>query len=290
MKVKTREEAAEPAAPRDSSQRPRSSAMPMIVAAVIGVVAIAAVAVWLLSGGSDDAAEVEQTIRDVVAAENAGDAETFLSFWTDAGLASYDSGTREEILSGEAPLGEDQIDIVAFPDITVSGDTATGVVQAAIHPVLYEVSYDLIRQDDRWLINGWEFRGSAAPPAGTETVEVTLTDFAFGFDAAALSSGDFALSYRNAGEQEHEILLIRFEEEGLTMQELLDRAAETNGDEEPEGMSFVGFLGFAAPGENGSTTFTEALEPGRYAFICMMPDTDGTPHAFKGMAAEFAVG
>jgi len=255
------------------------------------VVALAAAGWWLLLRGGGDQAAIEQVIRDVAAAENAGDGERFVTFFTDDGLAAYDVGTREAILTGEAELGEDQIEVDSFPEVRVEGDTASATVYAAIQPVLYEVAFELVRQDGDWLIDNFEFRGGAPALAGTDMVDVTLDEFSFRFDAAAMSSGEFGIAYENVGEQSHEMLLIRVTEDGLTLDGLLDRA--TNSDEEdPEGMEHVGFLGFTEPGDQGTVRFTEPLAPGRYAFLCFFPDTsdpEETPHAFKGMAAEFTV-
>jgi hypothetical protein len=46
-----------------------------------------------------------------------------------------------------------------------------------------------------------------------------------------------------------------------------------------------------APGAKLTVALAEPLASGRYALVCFLPDTDegeeGTPHAFKGMLAEF---
>jgi hypothetical protein len=48
------------------------------------------------------------------------------------------------------------------------------------------------------------------------------------------------------------------------------------------------------PGETSNLVFAEPLASGRYALVCLFPDTDegegGTPHAMHGMTREFTVG
>jgi hypothetical protein len=54
----------------------------------------------------------------------------------------------------------------------------------------------------------------------------------------------------------------------------------------------VAFKLFIVPDQEVDVAFDAPLEPGRYALVCFFPDTDDperTPHAFKGMLAEFTI-
>ena len=116
-----------------------------------------------------------------------------------------------------------------------------------------------------------------------------MKEFAFEFDAdsEALKSGDFALHATNIGEQVHEVVLVQLPAEG-TIEDLLEDDSF-----EPEPI-FVKF-GYG-PGDESDVALPAPLEPGRYGFVCFLPDTsegvspeEATPHAFLGMTAEFIV-
>jgi hypothetical protein len=56
----------------------------------------------------------------------------------------------------------------------------------------------------------------------------------------------------------------------------------------PPPVSFLGGVSPIAPG--GHNEFAVDLAPGRYAFLCFLPDAkDGKPHVLHGMAREIDV-
>jgi hypothetical protein len=53
---------------------------------------------------------------------------------------------------------------------------------------------------------------------------------------------------------------------------------------------WVVFLGGAQAGPGAPPAqFTVSLEPGNYAWYCLIPGPDGVPHMMKGMTAPMAV-
>ena len=58
------------------------------------------------------------------------------------------------------------------------------------------------------------------------------------------------------------------------------------------GVEEIVAFGAYEPGETANVVFAESLEPGRYGVFCFFPDVNDpehTPHALKGMFAEFSI-
>jgi hypothetical protein len=167
-------------------------------------------------------------------------------------------------------------------NVVIEGDTATAVIDSDIGAF----GIELIKEDDVWKANG-SYVPDDEIPAGTEIIEVELIEFAFVGDLTSetVQSGDFAFRFVNNGQQTHEAVLVELPAEG-TLDELLSDESF-----QPEPI----FVKFAyGPGEESDVALPETLAAGRYGLICFLPDTtegpEGTPHAFKGMVAEFMVG
>lgn len=113
---------------------------------------------------------------------------------------------------------------------------------------------------------------------GPQVVEVTMTEFRYDYDPS-IRSGRVVFRIKNAGKLGH----------SLTMYPLSDDIPPI--DEQLRGPDRRGVRSFAEtrgmlPG--GSASIAVDLAAGtRYAFICFVPDSDGTPHALKGMNSEF---
>ncbi len=242
-------------------------------------------------GNGEDTA-IENVIKASVQAENDGDAEAFVALWTDEGLEQYDVGTREELLSGEAPLGEeDEVVVVGFPDVTIDGTTATAIVDAEVGIVIYRVSFALIQQDGDWLLNGFEFLGGPPPPSGATVIDVELLDYAYNLSSNDWS-GNVALSLENTGEEFHEVVLVRVPD-GTSLDEAAETILESDPEDPPPGYELIGFLGFVAPGESSSAVFARELDGGSYVIVCFIPvggfESDGPPHVVEGMIADITV-
>jgi hypothetical protein len=122
---------------------------------------------------------------------------------------------------------------------------------------------------------------SAAAPEVTATI--TMRDFAF--EVPELSAGTHTFRIHNAGEQTHEVFVVRLND-GVTGEQFM-AAAEAD----PTGMPPGTPLGGNGAISSGLSNYlTLNLEPGRYLVLCFVPDpADGVPHAMKGMVREVVI-
>jgi len=112
---------------------------------------------------------------------------------------------------------------------------------------------------------------------------VTAKDFAF--DAPAqIPAGVVTLQLQNQGKELHQAMLVKLDS-GKTEKDLL--AAMKQHGPPPAWMKWVGGPNAAAPG--GQANATSVLEPGQYAYLCLIPSPDGVPHLAKGMVRSFEV-
>jgi uncharacterized cupredoxin-like copper-binding protein len=122
-----------------------------------------------------------------------------------------------------------------------------------------------------------------SPKSSPSTVNVTAKDFAF--DAPAkVPAGATRFELANSGKEFHQAQLIRLEG-GKTVQDLA-KAMSTPGPT-PSWVKFVGGVNGIAPGQSANAT--AILTPGQYAYLCLIPSTDGVMHANKGMVHPFEV-
>ena len=119
--------------------------------------------------------------------------------------------------------------------------------------------------------------------AAPATVTVTAKDFAFEAPAQ-ISAGAVAMQLRNHGKEIHQAQLVKLDK-GKTAADLL--AALKQHGPPPAWMKFVGGPNAAAPGQD--VVATTVLEPGQYAYLCLIPSPDGVMHAAKGMVQPFQV-
>lgn len=145
--------------------------------------------------------------------------------------------------------------------------------------------------------------GASAPAsAAAQQIEVVGTDYAYS-DIGATLSGPVTFTFKNEGQDVHELVLVRKNDDVTeTFQELLAMPEEASAEK-------IGFLGvaMAAPGATAPETLT-ADQPGQYLMVCfipqgttsipsMAPDAsgppqglgDGPPHFTLGMLREFTI-
>lgn len=144
--------------------------------------------------------------------------------------------------------------------------------------------------------------GVSASAAAGQPIEVIGTDYAYSEIGATLT-GPVSFTFKNEGQDVHELILIRKNDDVTeTFQELLAMPEEASAEK-------IGFLGvaIAAPGTTAPETLT-ADQPGQYLMICfipqgtssipsMAPDAsgpptglgDGPPHFTLGMLREFTI-
>ena len=124
--------------------------------------------------------------------------------------------------------------------------------------------------------------GQAANTAAT-TVSVTARDFAF--DAPAqVPAGAVTLQLQNHGKEVHQAMLVKLDQ-GKTGADLA--AAMKQHGPPPAWIKWLGGPNAAAPG--GQVNATSVLEPGNYAYLCLIPSPDGVMHLAKGMVRTFEV-
>ena len=142
---------------------------------------------------------------------------------------------------------------------------------------------------------------------GFTQLNITLSEFAFGGIPTELPAGGVIVSALNTGEQVHEIVVFRLNDDvTMPIEELFGLPEE----EIFPNLTFAG-AGFAIPGETGTALLN--LTPGRHVAICFLqdgltaeifeqaggqigPDVSmppgvelGAPHFTHGMIQEFTV-
>lgn len=257
------------------------------------------------AGRSDDQKAVEAAVRASLTAENDKDVNAFVALWTDKGLAAYDVGTREDLIGGRAEnFGEDKIEIVEFPSVDVSGTTATATVDALrgennIAKPIFRVKFDLTKQGDAWLLDGFEFLGGPPPAAGTAVVDVKAQEYAFLLDKTEVG-GKFAFKFANIGQEQHELTLYKGPN-GVdlgTAKAALENVDGGELEDIPAGYE-VDHITFAEAGQTQDVTFAEPLAPGTYVLTCYIPqggfgdqgpvNPDGKAHIKLGMISILTV-
>jgi hypothetical protein len=130
----------------------------------------------------------------------------------------------------------------------------------------------------------------APQPAPPEALAVQLLDFAFGGNKGSYTRGAVTFEATNLGKQYHELVVIKVQN-GATTDQARDALVALASGAAPAGpppAAFLGGLQGIMPGLKGYAEFD--LQPGSYAFICLLPDpASGKPHAALGMFAPFTV-
>jgi hypothetical protein len=229
--------------------------------------------------------EVQAAVRQMTDRYNAKDIAGFLSFYTDNGLDARYHMTRDEAaLIMPSFIGVVPMTIFRFVRTAPNGDTADVSVQTVTGKATQEESLTLVKQADGWKIDGYQ-RFAANKLPGVPTISVTLNEFSFDFVAGKIKDGNIAFKFSNDGEQRHEIFLYKIPAD-LNLQDAISAGKP------PAAGEAISFPGLAAPTQTVHLTLADPLEPGRYVFLCFMPDSNDpahTPHALKGMHAEFTV-
>jgi hypothetical protein len=119
---------------------------------------------------------------------------------------------------------------------------------------------------------------SSAP----EPVTVDGKEYAFVMPDR-IDGGLVTMDFTNLGEELHEYGLGRLDE-GVSEADV-DKAIASG--KEPKGIQDIGGVPVLTPGTDVS--ITRDLEPGRYVFVCFLPDPKGRPHVALGMKKVFEV-
>jgi hypothetical protein len=238
-----------------------------------------------------DTKAVEANVGDTLARYNAGDAAGFAAGFTSRGLGALFGVPEDQVADFiKSPdfaanvSGEDQLPVKGYANTTVDGDTATTevTVDSSGAPEIDKLT--LMRVGDNWKIDNFDAYAASPPvPSGYQTVEMKIQEFAFGLDITKVPGGKVNFNIENIGKQDHEAALVKLAD-GLDWDAAV---ASLQQGPPPDGIEMVGRVEIK-PGRTIDMVLDAPLDPGRYAFVCMMPDTagDGAPHAMKGMVTR----
>lgn len=116
------------------------------------------------------------------------------------------------------------------------------------------------------------------PVPGPTVIEVTTDEYRFEYDATSVAKGRVVFQVQNAGELEHELVLVPLPEGLSPLNEQLRSTTRRS-------LGTLAHLPALSPGDEG--TFAVELIPGRYGIMCFLRGDDGIQHVRKGMATEF---
>lgn len=232
---------------------------------------------------AEDEQALQDTIEGAAAAWNAGDVDAFLAFFTDAGVMSSFDAPREAAMEFLTDfIGDPPITVGTLTNISISGDAATAdAADFAFGKVIDANTFSFAREGDSWLIDNEEDL-AVEPPEGTTVVDVSLLEYQFSFDPAEITNGNIAFAASNIGGEDHEIAIVEVAPDAVIEEVIADEAFF-------ETANIVGVGGPWPPGTETNVVFTEEFAPGRYAMLCFIENSEGTPHAFLGMVDEFTI-
>ncbi len=209
------------------------------------------------------------------------DFETATPEEIDAAMAEY-AATLDPQLDAALSTAPDEI----APDV----ETLVGLVRDGFE------SGDDPSSDPEYMAADESIDVYVADSCGYETVEVSAVDYSFQNLPATLDAGRTTFAFTNDGEEIHEMVVVRINDDVTeTLEELLALPEE-------EALTKVQFAGVMFSAQGGTDTETIEMAPGRYAALCFIPvgTTDmsaleseeapsGPPHFTAGMQAEFTV-
>jgi hypothetical protein len=134
----------------------------------------------------------------------------------------------------------------------------------------------------KWLVVAPSKTGPAPMPSADLTI--TLTDYNFSV-SKPLTSGHHRIAITNTSAQPHELVINRYDE-GQGNAQFEKWAYDPQG--KPMPGHAMGGVTALLPGQ--TLVIDETFPPGRYGFVCFVPDAkDGKPHFMHGMETEFEV-
>lgn len=255
---------------------------------ILRLVALA-VAVLLVAGacGGDDAGTDDSggAAAEETAAEDTGSGsnETFCETVVTAETAVLAAS------SGGDPSGIEDLLGAVEESTPAELEEQVSTVLATVREAL-EAQSDRPFRDPGFEKSEEEVDQWVADNCGFEAVDVAAVDYAFEGVPETLPAGFTTFGFSNEGKEMHEMLMLRYKDESLTIEDLQALS-------EKEAQEKVEFLG-ASFGPPGATdTESKELAPGKYVLVCFVPvgstspkaKADGPPHVARGMFAEFTV-
>jgi hypothetical protein len=223
-------------------------------------------------------------------------------------LSAYcEAITDAEILVNAGPDGEDQAALDAYlsdvesamdaaADAAEDDDTRTAVEN--LRDVLLEglpTQQDAVFGSPEFIEAADEVDTQTDAQCDFEQLSITSVDYEFEGVPDEVPEGIVSLELQNDGEEVHEALIFRANDEETPLDDLVTELLALGEEESASAVTFTG-AAFAPPGESSDGIF-RITEPGRYLVLCFVSEgtTDletegsGPPHAQLGMAAEFTV-
>ena len=124
----------------------------------------------------------------------------------------------------------------------------------------------------------------AGPRASS--ISITAKEYSFTAETSVVVDGLANITLKNEGAEPHNAGLLRVAD-GKTVADVTAFFTSQTPPAGPPPFSVAGGSSVVDPGE--SSTVTQAVPAGTYAFFCFVPAPDGTPHYLKGMTAPITV-
>lgn len=245
----------------------------------------------------DAAVDIDLVIRALAACLTAGDYETVTELASGQFLGVL-AGTGGELDAATYQMVAADLPTTPFRIRSISAIQVTGEDQATAD-VVYAIANQLFhgrwtfgqvsRGSDatggipaqRWIIQG-EQPMVAEPPADATAIDVTLDEYEITIDPDESSGPHAVLTAENAGEEEHEVLILRVDDGG-DVQDLLTEP----GPELPAGLVFGAQI--TVPAGATATVPLVNLEPGTYTIVSLLLNAEGVSDLAQGMEAEFTI-
>ena len=127
---------------------------------------------------------------------------------------------------------------------------------------------------------------AATTPAATPVITVMAHDYRYEAPDT-IEAGMVTIRMVNKGAELHHIILARLTG-GKTYADLVE-AMKSMKPTDPPPTWLETYAGPNSPMPGGEQSLTQALPPGTYAMICVIPSADMAPHFVKGMMRELTV-
>jgi hypothetical protein len=176
-----------------------------------------------------------------------------------------------------------EMELIAFDNVEVSGDSATAEVLTLIGNQLRHDEWAFVRAD---ATSPWKaLRTTPLAPytvAGAATVDVTIDTTTISTDPRDVSGGNVVLAGSNSDIVDHEMLVLRLPS-GTTTEILLQYA----GPALPPGVEFIGQM--TVPAEGDAVLPLMNLPAGNYVIVDMLLDDNGVPNLASGFRARLVI-
>jgi hypothetical protein len=210
-------------------------------------------------------------MRDNAPAEIESDVETLVNF-------------LEEEMGGGAPDAD-------TTGTTVAGGETTGT---AVPEDEGETPGEGGPPQTEFLISSAAVGRYAAENCADDQIEVTALDYEYEGIPQTLAAGTYGWLVDNEGQEWHEIVLIKKNE---NVEETWEELLALGEQDEDAVMAMIQMKGVALAGPGQRSGVVTDLEPGEYAAVCFFPvgstglDVEGTgpPHVAEGMIHTFTV-